>query len=86
MDYPVTQLVKSLPVWGRIGFNSWVGKDRLLEEGMAAHSSIVTWRIQVRWTEEPGRLPGVTDLDNNDYFMMPLKKSNEEETICNRIL
>ena len=25
-----------------------------LEEGMATHSSILTWRIP--WTEEPGRL------------------------------
>ena len=25
-----------------------------LEEGMAAHSSILAWRIS--WTEEPGRL------------------------------
>ena len=35
-----------------------------LEEGMAAHSSIVAWKIP--WTEEPGRLHtvhGVTELD-----------------------
>ena len=37
----------------RWGFNPWVGKDAL-EEGMATHSSILTWRIP--WTEEPGRL------------------------------
>ena len=28
---------------------SW---EDLLEEGMATHSSILTWRVQ--WTEEPG--------------------------------
>ena len=30
------------------------GSGRLLEEGMATHSSILAWRIP--WTEEPGRL------------------------------
>ena len=35
----------------------WVqslGLEDPLEEGMAIHSSILTWRIP--WTEEPGRL------------------------------
>ena len=30
------------------------GLGRSLEKGMAAHSSILAWRIP--WTEEPGRL------------------------------
>ena len=30
------------------------GSGRSLEKGMAAHSSILAWRIP--WTEEPGRL------------------------------
>ena len=30
---------------------------RSLEEGMALHSSILTWRIP--WTEEPGRLRSI---------------------------
>ena len=30
------------------------GSEDPLEEGMAAHSSILAWRIP--WTEEPGRL------------------------------
>ena len=29
-------------------------QEDLLEEGIATHSSILTWRIL--WTEEPGRL------------------------------
>jgi len=33
-----------------------LGWDDPLEEGMAAHSSILAWRIP--WTEEPGRLHG----------------------------
>jgi len=31
-----------------------VGWEGLLEEGMAAHSSILAWKIP--WTEEPGGL------------------------------
>ena len=31
-----------------------LGREALLEEGMAIHSSILAWRIP--WTEEPGRL------------------------------
>ena len=30
------------------------GSGRSLEEGMATHSSILTWRVP--WTEDPGRL------------------------------
>ena len=37
---------------GRPGFDPWVGK--ILEEGMAAHSSILAWRLP--WTEVPGGL------------------------------
>ena len=37
----------------RHGFDPW-GQVDPLEEGMATHSSILTWRIL--WTEEPGRL------------------------------
>ena len=38
-------------------YEPWVqalGQEDPLEEGMATHSSILTWRIP--WTEEPGRL------------------------------
>ena len=43
----VAQMVKNPPAVQE----TWVCR---LEEGMAAHSSILTWRIP--WTEEPGRL------------------------------
>ena len=33
------------------------GREDLLEEGMATHSSILAWRIQ--WTEDPGRLQSI---------------------------
>ena len=49
----MVQMVKNLPAvqetW--IQFQGW--KDAL-ETGMAAHSSILAWRIP--WPEEPGRL------------------------------
>ena len=47
------QTVKALPemqetqVWS-------LGQEDPLEEGMATHSSILSWRIP--WTEKPGRL------------------------------
>ena len=34
-----------------------LGGEDPLEEGMAAHSSSLAWRIS--WTEEPGRLPSI---------------------------
>ena len=39
---------------------TWVqslGREDPLEEGMATHFSILTWRIS--WTEEPGRLQSI---------------------------
>ena len=51
--FPIAQMVKNLPaIW-----ETWVqslGQEDPLEMGMAAHSSILAWRIP--WTEEPGRL------------------------------
>ena len=34
-----------------------LGQEDPLEEGMATHSSTLTWRIL--WTEEPGRLQSI---------------------------
>ena len=34
-----------------------LGREDPLEEGMAAHSSILAWRIS--WTEEPGGLQSI---------------------------
>ena len=48
-------MVKSLPAGAgamRCGFSPCVGK--ILEKGMATHSSILAWRIP--WTEELGGL------------------------------
>ena len=51
-------MLKNLPANAgdiRNGFDPWIaGSGRSLEEGIATHSSILTWRIP--WTEEPGRV------------------------------
>ena len=42
----------------------WVqslGREDPLEKGMATHSGILVWRIP--WTEEPGGVQRVTELD-----------------------
>ena len=49
----IAQLVKNLPAMQETPVRS-LGWEDPLEEGMAAHSSILAWRIP--WTEEPGRL------------------------------
>ena len=47
------QVVKNLPAVQETGVRS-LGQEDFLEEGMAAHSSILAWRIP--WTEESGGL------------------------------
>ena len=47
----VAQMVKNLPARQETEVRS-LGWEDPLEEGMAAHSSILSWRIP--WTEEPG--------------------------------
>ena len=49
----MAQLVKSLPVKKETWVHS-LGQEDPLEKEMAAHSSILAWRIP--WTEEPGGL------------------------------
>ena len=49
----VAQLAKNLPAVQETRVQS-LGWEDPLEEGMATHSSILSWRIP--WTEEPGGL------------------------------
>ena len=49
----VAQLAKNLPAVQETRVQS-LGREDPLEEGMATHSSILSWRIP--WTEEPGGL------------------------------
>ena len=57
--FPGGSLVKNLPANARdvIDVGSVVGWEDPLEEGMAARSSVLAWRIP--WTEEPGGLQSV---------------------------
>ena len=52
----VAQMVKHLSTMRETRVRS-LGWEDPLEKEMAAHSSIVAWKIP--WTEEPGRLHGV---------------------------
>ena len=49
----VAQLVKNLPAMQET-LVRFLGQEEPLKKEMAAHSSILAWRIP--WTEEPGRL------------------------------
>ena len=61
----VSQLVKNLPAMQETWVRS-LGREDLLEEGMATHSSTLAWRIP--WTEEPGGLQirRVTESDTTE--------------------
>ena len=62
----VAQTVKNLPAVQETWFPS-LGQDNTFEKGMATQSSILVWRIS--WTEEPGRLHVVAELDmTNRHF------------------
>ena len=51
--FPSCSVVKNLLAMQETRLPS-LGQEDPLEEGMATHFSILTWRIP--WTEEPGRL------------------------------
>ena len=52
----VAQAVKNLPALQETQVQS-LGWEDSLEKEMAAHSSILAWKIP--WTVEPGRLPSM---------------------------
>ena len=49
----MAQTIKRLPTIQETRVQS-LGREDLLEKGMATHSSILAWKIS--WMEEPGRL------------------------------
>ena len=53
MGFPHGSVGKNLPAMQEAWVQS-LGWEDPLEEGMAAHSSVLAWRIP--WTEEPGGL------------------------------
>ena len=58
--YLLAQLVKNPPAMQETPVQS-LGWEDPLENGMAAHSSILAWRIP--WTEEPGSPLGGKELE-----------------------
>ena len=59
MGFPSGSAVKNLPAMQKLQ-GVWVqslGQEDPLEEGMATHSNILSWRFA--WTEEPGRLQSI---------------------------
>ena len=55
-------MVKNLPAVQETQVRSLGGEDPL-EEGMAAHSSLLAWRIP--WTGEPGRLQAMGSQESD---------------------
>ena len=53
MGFPGGSVVKNPPASDKMLVQS-LGREDLLEKGMAAHFSILAWKIP--WTEEPGGL------------------------------
>ena len=63
----IAQLVKNLPTMQ----DTWVwflGWEDPLEKEMAAHSSILAWRIP--WTEEPGSLQSMGSQVRHDLALI----------------
>ena len=55
----LAQMVKNLPAMWKIQVQS-LGQEDPLEKGMAAHTSILAWRIP--WTKESGGLLSIESL------------------------
>ena len=60
----VAKMVKIRLQCRRPRFHPRVQEDPSLEKGVAAHSSILAWRIP--WTEEPGRLQSTSLQDHKE--------------------
>ena len=69
LGFPDGLVVKNPPANATDAQETWVqslGRETLLEEEMATHSSILAWRIP--WTEEPGGLQstGLQEVDTTE--------------------
>ena len=63
----MAQTVKNLPAMQKTWVQS-LGQEDPLEEDMAAHSSVLAWKIT--WTEEPDRLQSMVskELDTTEQL------------------
>ena len=77
----VAQMIKNLPAMQ----DTWVwslSREDPLEQDMATHSSILTWRIP--WTEEPGRLLSMgAQRIGDDWMTNTISLSLQKQTISN---
>ena len=81
----MAQLEKYLPAM-RASWVQLLGQEDALEKGMAAHSSILAWRIP--WTEKPG---GLQAMDSQSWtrlrdFHFSLSPFYNTETLKNVFL
>ena len=56
-----------------------LNREGPLEEGMASHSSILSWRMP--WTEMPGELQSMSgkQLDRTEWLVLSLSERIQEE-------
>ena len=59
----MTSLLNNVAAMQEMQFRS-LGREDLLEEGMATYSSILTWRIP--WTEKPGGLQSIKESETTE--------------------
>ena len=72
----VAQTAKNLPIMWETGFDPWVGK--ILEEGIATHSSILAWRNSMDRGAWEATVYGVTKI------WTPLKWPSTQHTTHNK--
>ena len=72
--FPGGSVVKNSPAKQETHVQS-LGREDPLEEGMAAHSSVLAWRIP--WTEEPGGYSpgGRKESDTTEHDTVHIKKT-----------
>ena len=75
----VAQMVRCLPTMRETRVQSLVQKDPL-EKEMAAHSSILAWKIP--WMEEPGRLQSMGSQRVGHYLATSLSLSDTIKDDC----
>ena len=74
--------VKNLPATQETRVQS-LGQEDPLEKAMATHSSMLAWRMS--WTEEPGRLHGVTRVEQNlvtQFFFWSIYGISQDPSMC----
>ena len=79
----MAQMINNLPAMQETQVRSLGWKDPL-EKEMAAHSSILAWRIP--WTEEPGSPWGCKESDTSERLTLSLSFSSPISILYQRIV